>query len=429
MNVSGFGSRQAIREHQLIALRRLLDAIASSNSFYAPKLRHAGLCGDVPSLDAFYTKMPFTTKGDIVADQEGFPPFGSNLTFPVEDYCRFYQTSGSTGTPIRWLDTTESWQWTLDNWKQVYRAAGVVANDRLYFAFSFGPFLGFWTAFDAAAQLGCLAIPGGGASSRARLEAIRDNQVTVLMCTPTYAMRLAEVAAQEKISLESLDVRTIIVAGEPGGSVPATRAEIERRWPGASLFDHHGMTEVGPVSYQCPEKPGSLVVMEGSYIAEILDPQTSRPVPPDDTGELVLTTLGRIGSPLIRYRTGDLVREDTESCLAFGRHELTLQGGILGRTDDMVLVRGVNIYPSAVEEVLRSFQEIAEYRVEICQAGSMTEMQIGIEPGPGCTDGERLSKQVEAKLRSAFHLRVPVSVCAPGELPRFEMKSRRWIRR
>jgi phenylacetate-CoA ligase len=429
MNVTGFGSRRAIREHQLSALRRLLDAIASSNSFYAPKLRRAGLDGNVSSLAAFFDAMPFTTKSDIVADQQKYPPFGSNLTFPVENYCRFYQTSGSTGTPIRWLDTTESWQWMLDNWKQVYRAAGVDAYDRLYFAFSFGPFLGFWTAFDAAAQLGCLSIPGGGASSRARLEAIRDNQATVLMCTPTYAMRLAEVAAEEKIPLEALDVRTIIVAGEPGGSVPATRARIEHRWPKATLFDHHGMTEVGPVSYQCPEKPGSLVIMEGSYVAEILDPNGNRPVPAGDTGELVLTTLGRLGSPLIRYRTGDLVREDTESAQAFGHYELTLQGGILGRTDDMVLVRGVNVYPSAIEEILRSFQEITEYRVEICQTGSMTEMQIGIEPGAGCTDGERLSKQVEAKLRSVFHLRVPVSVCAVGQLPRFEMKSRRWVRK
>ncbi|MGO8807359.1 MAG: phenylacetate--CoA ligase family protein, partial [Candidatus Bathyarchaeia archaeon] len=198
-------------------------------------------------------QLPFTRKEEIAADQAEYPPYGTNLTYPLTAYNRFTQTSATSGAPLRWLDTRESWQWMLDNWKQIFQAAGVGPHDCLYFAFSFGPFLGFWTAFEAACQLGCRCLPGGGLSSLARLQAIRDNRADVLCCTPTYALRLAEVAAAENVDLSAMSVRTIIVAGEPGGSVPALRQQIERAWNRAMVFDHHGLTEVGPVSYQCPE--------------------------------------------------------------------------------------------------------------------------------------------------------------------------------
>jgi len=220
----------------------------------------------------------------------------------------------------------------------------------------------------------------------------------------------------------------VIVAGESGGSVPAVRQTLERRWRGAEVFDHHGMTEVGPVSYQCPERPGTLMVIESSYLAEIVDPASGLHVAPGDTGELVLTTLGRLGSPLIRYRTGDLVQEDLEIAERFGRHELALKGGILGRLDDMVLVRGVNVYPGAIEDAIRSFAEVAEYRCEIRRTGAMAELNILIEPSTECSDGDGLARRIEARLRCCFNLRVPVAVCAAGELPRFEMKAHRWVK-
>jgi phenylacetate-CoA ligase len=428
MSVCTVPQRQALRDGQLASLRRLLKAVRSGNPFYGPILREAGLDENLTDLDEFLAKMPLTRKESLVEDQREHPPYGTNLTYPLAAYSRYHQTSATRGAPLRWLDTPESWQWMLENWKQVFAAAGVGPQDRLYFAFSFGPFLGFWTAFDAAAQLGCLSIPGGGLSSTARLEAIRDNRATVLLCTPSYALRLAEVAVAEGMSLDSLDVRSIVVAGEPGGSVPSVRQAIERRWTRAKVFDHHGMTEVGPVSYQCPEKPGTLVVLESSYLAEILDPVSGRPVPRGEIGELVLTTLGRLGSPLIRYRTGDLVREDPEVAERFGRAEIALDGGILGRTDDMVYVRGVNLYPSAVDDLLRSFPEVAEYRVELHRAGSLVEVQLLVEPHPE-TSGFALARRIEARLRSRLNLRVPVTLCGPGTLPRFEMKAQRWIRR
>lgn len=378
-----------------MTLHNLLTQILPANKFYARKLETVAL----PDL--------FTTKQELIDDQSANPPYGTNLTFPLDRYTRFCQTSGTSGHPLHWLDTTESWNWMLGNWDRVYQAAGITANDHIFFAFSFGPFLGFWTAFEAATRMGALAIPGGGMRTSVRLRTILETRSTVLCCTPTYAIRLAEAAAEEKLDLATSHIRRIVVAGEPGGSIASTRAHIEKLWPGARVIDHHGMTETGPVSYGCPSRPGVLHIIESSYITEVID------------NELVLTNLGRIGSPLIRYRTGDLVKPVRGTCVC-GSTDLALEGGILGRTDDMVVVRGVNIYPSAVEEVLRA-EGVAEYQVEVRTERALTELRIQVE-GPISTH------HLETALTNAFSLRIPVSTVPDGALPRSEAKSKRWIR-
>lgn len=423
-----FPDRRTIASDQCRALRAMLEAMVPSNRFYTRKL--AGVdTGALSSLAEFFDRVPFTFKQELVEDQRACPPYGTNLTDPLEQYTRFSQTSGTSGAPLRWLDTTATWGWMVENWAEVMRVSGVRPDDRVYCAFSFGPFLGFWTAFEAAAKLGCLCLPGGGLSSAARLRAILDNEVTVLCCTPTYALRLAEVAAQEGLDLAEGSVRVILTAGEPGACIPATRARIEALWPGARVRDQHGMTETGPVTFECPERPGVLHVMEAGFIPEVIDPQTERPVGAGETGELVLTNLGRVGSPLLRYRTGDLVKRSASVPCACGRFDLALEGGILGRTDDMVIVRSVNLYPAAVEEVVRAFGEVAEYRVEIGAPSTMAELTLQLEPAPDCVDPDALGEAVAAALRSAFNLRIPISLVSPGALPRFELKARRWVRK
>jgi phenylacetate-CoA ligase len=413
--------RASIEAEQLRRLNTLLAALVPANRFYAPRIAAAGCGRSFRSLSDFFTRFPFTTKPALVVDQAAHPPYGSNLTFPLDRYSRYSQTSGTAGQPLRWLDTPESWNWMVENWMKVHAAAGVTCSDRIFFAFGFGPFIGFWLAFEAATRIGCLCIPGGGMNSAARLRAILDNQVTILCCTPTYALRLAEVAHEEGIDLKRAPVRTLIVAGEPGGSIPSTRERISRAWNGARVFDHHGMTEVGPVTHEWPDRPGFLAVIESGYIAEVIDPTSGMEVSTGQTGELVLTTLGRIGSPLLRYRTGDLVKK------AFIENHLVLEGGILGRADDMVIVRGVNIHPTAVEEIVRRFPEIITYRVEVRRAGSLSELAITIEPSADCPDVTQLARKLESALTDSFLLRFPVSSVAPGTLPRFEMKAKRWV--
>ncbi|MEE2947382.1 MAG: AMP-binding protein [Verrucomicrobiota bacterium] len=417
-------NREELELIQLAKLRELLTAVSPANAFYEAKLGQAGVDAAIESLDEFRDNCPFTIKSELAADHIAHPPYGSNLTYPVGRYTRVHQTSGTSGVPLRWPDTSESWQWMIDNWCDIFHTAGVSDNDRIFFAFSFGPFIGFWLAFEAGAALGALSIPGGGLSSPARLRSIFTHEANILCCTPTYALRLAEVAKSENIDLAKSPVRTIVVAGEPGGSIPATRARIEQAWPGARVFDHHGMTEVGPVSYQCPTKAGVLHVLEQAYLAEIIDPETTKPIATGGTGELVLTTLGRHGSPLIRYRTGDLVTAAVTPCDC-GRLDLALNGGILSRSDDMIVVRGVNVYPSAVEEILRGNGGVAEYRVRISHNDALVEMSVEVEPNDNCDNA--LAKRLAKAFQESLSLRVPVSLVKSGSLPRFELKAKRWI--
>ena len=423
-------SRTELEREQCRKLQNLVASVVPANAFQKRKLN--GL-GSFVSLADFQARCPFTTKSEIAGDQQAHPPYGTNLTFPLECYTRFHQTSGTNGSPLRWLDTPESWEALVDNWVDVFTASGASRRDRIYFAFSFGPFLGFWTAFAAGERIGALCIPGGGLSSAARLRAILDNQVTLICCTPTYAIHLAEMAANESIDLGTSTVRRIIVAGEPGGSIPAVRSRIESLWPGARVFDHHGMTEVGPVTYECPALPGRLHVIESAYLAEVIDPQTALPVSAGMIGELVLTTLTRLGSPLFRYRTGDLVKplrgasSDSVNPCACGRHELALDGGIIGRVDDMLVVRGVNIYPSAVDEIIRAMPEIAEYQATVFRSGAMSEISVLIETLPAANQSIHVVRDLERRLQTTFNLRIPVALAPTGSLPRFEMKAKRWV--
>jgi phenylacetate-CoA ligase len=428
-DAAGSPGRSALQAQQVEKLRALLAAVLAGNSFYTEKLRTAGVDSSVVSLEEFSRRAPFTLKQELVDDQLRNPPYGTNLTYPLERYSRFNQTSGTTGQPLRWLDTQESWSWMLDCWERVFEAADAGPRDHIFFPFSFGPFLGFWTAFEAATRMGSLAIPGGGMRSSARLRVILDNDVTVVCATPTYAIRLAEVAAEEKLDLAAGKVRSIVVAGEPGGSIPATRALIEQLWPGARVVDHHGMTEMGPVSYECSKRRGVLHVIEDAYFAEVIDPQSLAALGPGETGELVLTNLGRTGSPLLRYRTRDLVGRAQNARCECGSYELALEGGILGRTDDMVVVRGVNLYPSAVEQVLRSCGGVGEFRVEISGDLALPEMSLHIEPASPHQDSTDLSQRVAAAFQNAFGLRAAVCWVNYGTLPRFEAKAQRWVRR
>src|SRR5688572_7562610 len=259
--------RDTLALHQNKRLQVLLHSVYGHNSFYTRKLDKAGIDPASLRFPPDFQRLPLTTKAEFVEDQAAYPPYGSKMTEPLEKYTRYCQTSSTTGSPLRWLDTNESWQWVMDCWKAVYRAARVGPGDRIFFPFSFGPFLGFWSAFEAGWQIGAQCIPGGGMSSQVRLAVLEAVGATVVCCTPTYALWLAEVAARENgRPLAEMSVRVLIVAGEPGGSIPATRERIEQAW-GARVIDHHGLTETGPLSFECWEGPGALHVNEGEFIA------------------------------------------------------------------------------------------------------------------------------------------------------------------
>ena len=417
--------RKSLEGEQYKSLQFVLKNILPTNKFYKNKLRHSDL--DQSNLETLLKTIPFTTKQELVRDQQNFPPYGTNLTYSIEEYIHYHQTSASSGSPLRWLDTKDDWEWISQNWMTVFTKSGVTKGDRIFFAFSFGPFLGFWSAFYAAQKSGLLAIPGGGMSSVSRLHMIAGTGATVLCCTPTYAIRLGEVAKEEKIDLKKSKIQKIIVAGEPGGSITATREKIKGLWPESQIIDHHGMTEVGPVSYQLPDQEGILRIMESRYIAEIIEPETLLPVKRGSVGELVLTTLGRIGSPLLRYRTGDLVKQTTVRNNLDEKVDIALEGGILGRSDDSVSIKGVNVYPGAFEQILRMFEEITEYRVLVNTTDQQNKIKLQIEADSKNQNNKKLIEKVQKQINATLSIRIPIILMNEGELPRFEMKSKRWI--
>jgi phenylacetate-CoA ligase len=413
--------RTAIRLAQWERLAALLDTILITNSFYQRRMAHL----TIESLDDFVRLCPLLTKRMLGADREEHPPYGTNLTYPLENYTRFCQTSGTTGPPMTWLDSRDDWNGMLGAWQRIFDFAALQpGEDRLFFPFSFGPFLGFWTAFEAATHIGCMIIPGGGMSTNARLQLMLDHRISVIVTTPTYALHMGEMKREHDVFRDAkFALRLIIVAGETGGSQPAVRKRIETVWPGAAVFDHHGLTETGPLSCQEPGVPCRLRVLEDFHFVEIIDPATGAEVPDGGEGELVVTTLTRLGGPMLRYRTGDLVRKAYAPDGA-----LCLDGGIIGRLDDMVCIRGVNVYPSAIDAILRRFPEVAEYQVREYRDGALLALRILVEPRPGARSKSSLADRISSALRDTFQLRLDIQIVPAGSLPRFEFKARRWVK-
>ena len=404
---------EQLAQFQLARVNELIAQILPQNTFYASKLGQFNF--PLESLDEF-SQLPFTFKHEL-AGGESTGGFANNLTFPVDQYTRLHRTSGTRGRPMVVLDTNEDWAWWLRAWQYVLDTAEIDASDRVVMAFSFGPFIGFWSAFEAVIARGALASPAGGMNTVARLELIRSTQATAIFCTPSYALHMAEVARENQINVSDTPVRVIIVAGEPGGSLPAVRDQIESFW-NAKVIDHSGASEVGPWGYADPLQRG-VYVNEAEFIAEFLSINSGEPADEGELAELVLTSLGRQGCPVIRYRTGDLVRptwnDDQESRFVL------LQGGVLGRTDDMMIIRGVNIFPTSIEQILRSFPEVLEFRLTAYKRGSMDELKVEVEDR--LNEPERIVSELQLRLG----LRVDVETVEIGSLPRFELKGKRFV--
>lgn len=406
-------SAEDLFELQLGKLNELLSQVLPENRFYAEKFSETPT--RLLSLDDLQ-ELPYTFKDELV-ELGPHQDLAANLTFPRERYVRFHRTSGTRGKPMVVLDTAEDWRWWIETWQYVLDAAGIEAGDPVVLAFSFGPFIGFWSAFDALVHRGALAIPGGGLSTLARLELMRSTRAKAVFCTPSYALHMAEVARENHIRVDELPIETVFVAGEPGGSVPAIRAQIENAWQ-ARLFDHSGASEVGPWGFANAKGTG-LHVIESEFVAEFLSVESGRPAEEGELSELVLTTLGRAGCPVFRYRTGDLVKPswNVESDCNF----VFLEGGVLGRTDDMLVIRGVNIFPTSVEQILRSHPEIVEYRLTARKEGAMDQLYIEIEDR--LEQPERIEKALNVRIGIKFKVK-----CVPlGSLPRFEGKGKRFV--
>jgi phenylacetate-CoA ligase len=395
-------------------LSGLLELVLERNPFQRRRIEALALdrspaLGDLPPLG----------KRDLIADQAEHPPFGTNLTFPLERYTHVWQTSGTTGSPLRVLDTADDWYWWRRLFAHTLSVAGVDASDRVGLAFSFGPHVQFWASQEGLQELGAMAIPLGGMTSVQRVQTLAEIEATAVWCTPTYALRLHEVAVHERLDSAFDSIQLVLCTGEPGASLPGVRARIEEAF-GARCIDHAGLTETGPFGYPCAEGHG-LHVLENEFVCEIVDEQLDAAAP-GARGELLLTPLKRTGFPVLRYRTGDVVVNTQERCPA-GHEDRWLPGGIVGRTDDMAIIRGMNVYPSAVEEAVRRESGSGEFRITFyTEPSGMDEIKLEVELLEGGA-----ARRLQETMRQQLGLRVRVVPVAPGMLPRPNGKSRRVV--
>jgi len=402
---------------RLKKLKEGLNRVAVSNSFYRRKWHQAGLSVDDVRQLADLALLPLTEKAEFIADQAENPIFGTNLTEPLANYRRYHQTTGTTGQSLKWLDSEEGWKWRTRCAAMAMAAAGVTEHDIIFFPFSFSPHSAFWGLFDGGQMLGAMVIAGGGWSTEQRINSILGNGVTVLACTPTYALHMARVALEKGHDLAQSPIRILLHSGEPGALVPHIRKRIEKAF-GARPFDYLGMTEVGAHSFLCEARVDALHVIESEFIAEVIDPATNRVLPEGQMGELVLTNLGRWASPAIRFRTGDMVVLKSVLCDC-GRTFRILEGGVLGRRDQMIIIRGINVFPEMIGEVVGPLlKEGEEWQVVLENDGAQDSVTVNLELQGATEKAEDIVKEAARLCKVNLELTVKVSAVPPGSIDR-----------
>lgn len=418
--------REQLRALQLAKLRRVAEWANARSPFYQRSFAAAGFSPEQLKSWDDIERIPFLTREEWMDSQSAHPPYGELPVAGPDVAVRLHTTSGTSGKqPLRALDSRKDWSWAAEMWSYALWGAGVRPHDIGYVAFGYGSFIGFWGLHNALEKLGALTIPGGAQTTPARVKQIIDFGVTVVASTPTYALRMAQEAEIQGLDLKSSPVRTIILSGEP--TPAATRNLIEAQW-GAKVYDTAGMTEISSIfMFEPVDQPGGCHVIEDHFIEQVVDPETGRELPYGEAGERVTTSFGRSMIPLLRYRTKDLVVKLPHSVTKNGRTWDLYEGGIIGRVDDMKLVRGTNVYPRAIEGIVRQFAEVDEFQVKITREGIRDEITLHVETVDNF-DGawEELAAALQTELADAHEgLRFHVQRRDAGELPRFELKAKR----
>ncbi len=420
-------TRATLTQIQETRLREQVAHAWAHSPFYRRKLDAAGVKPDDVRALADLPRLPFTTKDELKRDQAEHPLWGTLLAVPFEDCLRVHMTSATTGRPLAFLDTRDDWYGFYHSYARSLYAFGVRKSDMVMAAFSYGPWIGYWSGFYAAQDLGALAFPAGGLSTDQRIEALRTYPITVLGCTPSYALFLAEQAAKKGIDLaRETQIRITWHTGEPGASIPATKARIEAAF-GARAFDVPGLTEIAAWGFECEARAGLIHVHEDYCYPEVLD-EHDRPVQPGEKGELVFTSLYRKAMPLLRYRTRDIVQLAGRACPC-GRGLVAFESGVLARLDDMKKIRGIIVYPRRIEEIVRGHAGVDEFQIVFRRVDGLDDICVRLDPAPavGAAEQERLRAAVAHDLHVGLGIRAGVELTAPGALPRFDHKARRVI--
>ena len=424
--------RDELKALQVLKLRRMADWAYANSPFHRRRWDAAGFHPEqLHSLDDL-RRIPYMTREEWMAAEQERPLFGDLPAAPETNAIRYHLTSGTSGRmPIRVLDSTKDWEWIAEMWCYGIWGFGVRPEDKVYFAFGYGSFIGFWGAHYACEKMGALVIPGGAQTTEARVKQIVELGATTVCSTPTYALRLWQQAAEMGIDLaKDSKVDKLILSGEPAGSIPAVKRQLEQAW-GAKAGDTAGMTELGTIMiFECSHQPGGTHIIEDHFIEEVIDPMTGEPAGYGELGERVVTSFGRGFIPVIRYRTMDMVLKVPYSTCDCGRTGDIYDGGIRGRWDDMKLIRGTNVYPRAVESIVREYDAVDEFQIYLWRKDDVQdEITIKVELKPGReAEWPGLERRLAKDLADAHEgLRFNIELMPANSLPRFELKAKRLV--
>jgi len=419
-----------LQELQFRRFKKIFKHAYHNSPFYRRKCDQASINIDSIKTPADIRLIPLTAKDDFRDAQGGREPFpyGEVLAVPIEEVTSYHQTTGTTGEPVRFADTWADWEMYAENWAMMMCSRGLRKSDRVYVPFPYHLFIAFWGGHYGAEKLGAEVVPGGQTSTEQRVREMKELQCTAMMCTPTYALRLAEVSQKIGINPRTeIPIRMIFCAGEPGASIPATKKRIEESWD-AKVYDHCGATEAPLWAFECEAQQG-LHLNEPNYLVEILNPSTFEPVPAGDIGTAVVTNLNRLAIPSIRFDLKDLTRlsVSTEPCPC-GRTWRKIEGGVIGRRDEITKIRGVLFSPTSVEQVVRDLPELSdEFEVIITKEAGYDRILVAVEVlKEHASRRDELAQKLIRELRNGTQLRCEVEIRDFGTLPRYETKSKRF---
>ncbi len=420
--------QEKIQRLQLEKFKKIFRWAYDHSKFHRGLYEKAGVTPeDIKTLKDI-RRVPTVEKSMMRGIQRKDPfPYGDALCVPLEDVTEFHQTSGTTGQPVYQPDTWQDWEWWSESWAYILWAQGYRPKDRIFFPFGYNVFIAFWTAHYGAEKIGAEVVPGGVLDTQARILKIQELKCTAMMATPTYVLGMAETAKSMGIDPRSLSIRRITCAGEPGASIPATKKRMEEAW-NAKVFDHAGATEIGAWSFECEAQSGGLHVNEALFLVEIQDPQTGEYIEePGRRGKMIITALDRQAQPCIRFDSKDLIEWAPEPC-SCGRTFRMIKGGVVGRADDITKVKGVLLAPSAIEEVVRGIDGLAdEFEVIVDKVGDIDRITLKVEIIKG-REGER--KRIETQLKDQLRLKTNLGYNLEfhkyGSLPRYSVKAKRF---
>jgi len=421
--------REKLRELQLKKFQKIFKWSYDNSPFYHDLYRDAGIePGDIKTLDDI-RKVPKVEKATLRDIQKKEPfPYGTILAVPLEDVTEYRQTSGTTGQPVYHPETWQDWEWSAESWAYALYAYGFRDYDRVFMPFGYSINIAFWAGHYAAEKIGCEVVPGGVLNTEARILKIRELKATALMATPTYVLGMADTA--RKLGIEparDLNIKKIVVAGEPGGSIPATRKRMEEAW-GAKVYDQVGATEIGHWGYECVAQCG-LHINEALHLVEIEDIDTGEAITePGKRGSMVISTFDRLAHPCIRFDSKDLIEWGPPEKCECGRTFRLVPGGVTGRADDITKVKGVLLAPAAIEEVVRAIPQLGdEYEVEVTKRGDIDNIALKVELLPEYeTEIDTVRDNLSRELRDKTSLRYDLEFSKYGSLPRYETKAKRF---